>query len=331
MAKTSDKLPPVVAVSGNHDFPRDRFLRQLLLRLEKEGRTTEWVDAAIPEALSGALSGGVLTDDRNQIVVENPQAADLTLLKEHQDDGINSTIVILYSTKNLAGNTKYAKWVKANVPGHNVFESPEKDKDYKWVDPARAFVLDEVKAHDLTMKPALANALVDRIGARYFGFLAYEIQKAAILAKLRGSTVIEPEDLSTLAQIGEASFVLLSDALAGRDIKAVSKALDRIGSTHKGATISVCRFLDGTLLKWLAAASFEAQGLPRHDVAALLSMNEWFYSNRVRPTVLAWGLRDLKRLLAAFTVSERAARTGCTEPWQGLVSRVLAVTSPVAP
>ena len=85
-------LPSVIAVTGNHAYLRDRYLREFLLFLEKQGRLTDRIDSKTPGALSSVLSSGFLFSAPSQVVVTNLQQRDFVLVTDSAIGNLDWTL-----------------------------------------------------------------------------------------------------------------------------------------------------------------------------------------------------------------------------------------------
>jgi DNA polymerase III delta subunit len=321
MAKTSENMPAVVAISGNHAFLRDRDLKDLLSCLEKEGRTTDYVDASLKGSFTEATSGGLFADPC-QVVVEHPQDVPFDTLKAHLERGDKEIIIILYTPKKIRKNTKYAKWLDVNIKVHLQHELQD---PWKMETQAQAFVMKEASRYGSVLDEHIAKALVSRVGFSSFGMLSYEIMKMDILAKARGSKQIEIVDLAGgMAQIGGATLTPLFNALEVKDPKQVARALLKIQAlSSTDPTMWIIPALGPTVVKWLCAVGLSEKGVPHGEAASRLGMNPWFYQNKFLPAAKLMGTVFLKDLVSALAKSHRSVLSGDLDPWSGLTSRLL--------
>jgi len=319
-------LPPVVAVTGNHAYLRDRYLREFLAFNEKSGRLTERVDGKAPGAVSTSLSGGFLFSAPTQVVVTNLQERDFPLVLEHQDSGSTSTILILFYPGKPRGNTKFGKFLK-KIGAHQTFEQPDR---WKAPEEAASFVVKEAHVQGFKIDPALASAIVSKVGVD-FGMLAFEVFKSGVLAQARGSDKILPEHVKqTMATIGEATFDGLFKAMETAHPKRLARALSQIrAKSRQDMTMGVCRSVGPLAVKWLCSASMKEAGMSDTVAASTMGLNPWYYRNKIVPVAQVWGKSRLEQLVAAFASSERAVLSGQLDPWAGLTCRLLRVcTSP---
>ena len=321
MAKTSDNMPSVIAISGNHAFLRDRDLNELLSCLEKEGRTTDWADASHKGSFTEAISGGLFSDPC-QVVVEHPQEVSFDILKAHLERGDKETIVILYTPKKIRKNTKYAKFLDAHIQVHLIHSLQE---PWKMEPLALDFIKKEAVRWGTQLDDRIGKAIISRVGVSSFGMLSYEIMKMSVLANARGAAQIEVQDFAGgLAQIGGATLTPLFDALELKDPAHVARALVKIRAlSSTDPTMWIIPALGPTAVKWLCAVGLSEKGVPHMEAAKRLGMNPWFYQNKFLPIAKMMGTDFLKDLIAALAKSHRSVLSGHLDTWSGLFSRLL--------
>jgi len=321
MAK-AETFPPVLVVSGGQVVLRRRFLQQVIRAQQEAGWSVVQVDGSDPASVRDALQGGGLFDEGNTLaVVEKPHKMNLELLELHHESKGGDVTLLLNIEGEPDGRTKFGKLVKKKMVGvHKGFPKPT---EWKAPEVAVEFVLAEAKAHDKTIRPALAHALVQRVGTD-IGMLAFEIQKMSLLADSFGSCVIEQREVKGgMAAIAEASVGPIIEALATRNRKRLSKALARLRKTSKAdPTMRICRFLGSSVLKWVQAAHLDA--LPPKAAAQELGINAWYFENKILPPAKRWGKAGTVSLAADLAASERAVLNGAINPWMVLTTRLMA-------
>ena len=188
---------------------------------------------------------------------------------------------------------------------------------------AAGFLIEEAKLHGMSISPALAHALVSRVGAD-LGMLTFEVEKMALLAAAAGVTEIGTDQIKGgMAPIAEASVAPIAEALATRNVKELSKALARVRKTTAAdPTIRISRFLGSSVQRWVQAVHLE--NLPPAAAAAELKMNPWYFQNKILPAARRWGKEGTVRLATDLAASERALLNGAISPWTVLTARLLA-------
>lgn len=320
---SKDTFPSVLAVSGGQDLLRLRFLRNVVETQRAAGWDVVEIDGedalAVRDALDGG--GGLFDQAKTLAVVSNPNKVNLDLLQAHHEAKDYETTLLLHIEGEPDGRTKFGKFVKKTlIKVHKGFSKPD-----EWEEPevATAFVIEEAKLHGYTIRPALARALVDRVGTD-LGMLSFEMQKMALLAQATGAKAIDKEEVKGgMAPIAEAAVGPIIEALAARNRKRLSKALDRVRRTSKyDPTMRVCRFLGSTVLKWVQAAHLE--NLPPKAAATELGLNPWYFENKILPPARRWGKQGTVQLATDLAASERAVLNGAVSPWAVLSTRLLA-------
>ena len=314
--------PTVTAISGSLGLLRRRALNAAIGAQKQRGWRITSVDGAATGSLRALISGGGFFEGQTLVVVYNPEKADLSLIEQHQKDGSDDTILLLYLEEDPKGNTKLGKFLAKLGKLHKNFSLP--DKEYKVRELAREFCVSEAKAGGKLFDPAHADALLDRVGLD-FGILSFEILKMVTLAKVLDSPAITPEIMGhSMAALADASLSPLTDAVAARDKIRVLAVLNRIKKTFaKDPVQSVCGWLSKSALDWLAMLDLRERGVSADDAAEKLSINPWLYKNILAPKIQRWTKRDAVRLVQALAESQRAVLNGHAHPWVGLVCRLL--------
>jgi|SaaInlLV_10m_DNA_2_1039722.scaffolds.fasta_scaffold05902_4 DNA polymerase III delta subunit len=320
MAKKPDKFPSLLVVSGSEVLLRRRFLKHIKATQLAAGWGVEDVDGSDSMAVRDVLDGGMFVVGNVLGVVHTPQKMDLDLLAKHHAAKDYEVTLLLHIEGEPDGRTKFGKFVKKLGNVHKGFP-----KASEWDAPkvAAKFIHSEVKDQGMTIRPALASALVSRVGSD-LGMLAFEVQKMVLLAQTAGVTAIEAEQVKgAMAPIAEAAVAPIMDALATRNRKRLSKALAQIRRTSRGdPTMRICRFLGSSVTRWVQAAHLD--NLPPRAAAGELGINPWFFENKVLPPARLWGKAGTVRLAADLAASERAVLNGAVSPWTVLTARLLA-------
>jgi len=326
MAKKAEKYPPLLVVSGSEDLLRQRFIKHVKATQKAAGWIVEDTDGTDPAAVRDALEGGGLFTTANVLaVVHQPQKMDLDLLTRHHESKDYVTTLLLHIEGEPDGRTKFGKFVKKLAAVHRGFPKPT---EWKAPEVAAGFIVEEAKLHGMSITPALAHALVSRVGAD-LGMLTFEIEKMALLAEAAGVTVIGTDQIKGgMAPIAEASVAPISDALAARNVKKLSRALVRVRqTTSTDPTMRISRFLGSSVQRWLQAVHLD--NLPPAAAAAELKMNPWYFENKILPAAKRWGKEGTVRLATDLAASERALLNGAISPWTVLTARLLAACAGV--
>lgn len=314
------KNPPILIASGSEDLLRQRFIRDIVTAKEAEGWETDKVDGLEEGAVRDALDGsGLFSTRMSLVVVSNPHKVDLDLLKAHAEVKKPETVLLLEVDGSPNARTKFGKWVKGDMSKHH--RGFPKPKEWEAPKYAADFVEEEARRHGKSISPALAGALVKRVGTD-LGMLSFEVLKLDLLMD-EDEKVIEAKHVKgTMAQIAEASLGPILDALSSRNEKELSKALARLRATTKSdPTIRVARFLGASVVKWMQVAHLDS--LPPSVAARELGLNPWYFENKVLPVAKRWGKSGTLRLVSDLATAERAVLRGAIDPWSILTVLLL--------
>jgi len=321
MAKKAAKFPPVLVVSGGQTLLRRRFLNLLKATQRAAGWAIEDVDGTDAAAVRDALEGGGLFSTGNTLaVVRTPNKVDLDLLARHGASKDYVTTLVLHVEGEPDGRTKFGKYVKKLGKVHRGFPKPT---DWDAPEVAAEFVAAEVKLHGMSIRSSLAGAFIGRVGSD-LGMLAFEVEKAVLLARAGGVEVIDAGHLKgAMAPIAEAAVAPLLEALGARNLKRLSKALASVRRTSKNdPTMRICRFLGASVIKWVQAVHLD--NMPPRAAAIELKLNPWYFENKILPPARRWGKSGTVRLASDLAASERAVLNGAVSPWTVLTARLLA-------
>jgi len=318
--KKPDKFPSLLVVSGSEVLLRRRFINHIRATQLAAGWGVEDVDGSDSMAVRDVLDGGMFVVGHVLGVVHTPQKMDLDLLTKHHEATDYEVTLLLHIEGEPDGRTKFGKFVKKLGNVHKGFP-----KASEWDGPkvGATFIHSEVEGYGMTIRPALAHAVIARVGSD-LGMLAFEVEKMVLLAQAAGVTAIEPEQIKgAIAPIAEAAVAPIVDALATRNQKRLSKALASIRRTSKtDPTMRICRLLGSSVTRWIQAAHLD--NLPPRAAATELGINPWFFENKVLPPARLWGKAGTVRLAADLAASERAVLNGAVSPWTVLTARLLA-------
>jgi len=320
MAKKASKFPPLLILSGSQTILRLRFIKHMTATQEADGWSVEQVDGADPMAVRDVLDGaGMLVASKTLAVVRNPHKVSLEILDKQCLVQDYDTTLLLHIEGEPDGRTKFGKWVKAHKKVHKGFPKPT-----EWDAPkvAAVFVVDEVKAYGMTIRPSLADALIGRVGSD-LGMLSFEVEKMSLLATANGTKIIEAAEVKgAMAPIAGASVSPIVDALAARNRKRLARALTRFRK-RSGAdpTMRICGLLRKMVLRWLEAVYLDA--LPPAAAAKELGMNPWYFKNKILPAAKRWGKAGTVKVARGIATSERAVLNGAISPWTLLTATLL--------
>lgn len=320
MAKKAPKFPPVLVVSGSQDLRRRRFLDHVVETQRAAGWTILEVDGADPEEVRDALDGDAFTPTATLAVVTSPEKMSLDVLTKHLAQKDYLTTLLLHIEGEPDGRTKFGKLVKSDLGEvHKNFPLPT---EWKAPEVGVEFVLEEVQRLGHTIPKPLATALVDRVGTD-LGVLAFEVEKITILAKLEGSSEVQPSQVARgMAPIAEASVLPITEALAARQERKLAKALAALQATSRDdQTMRVCRLLGTTVIKWMQATCMDA--MPPKAAAEELGVHPWYYQEKILPAAGRWGRQGAIQLITDLACVERAVLSGALNPWVLLGTRLL--------
>ena len=322
----------VMLVSGDDGFSRRRFVSKVESEAQKRGWLVEKYSGKDREGLSSLLmnSGFFFRKAFTLAIIETTGEVQTDLLIEHafSETRINPQVEVLVhcqskpKPKSSFGNL--AK--KLPKTGHKVFLSPT---FWKADEAAVEFCVEEAKSLNHCIDSRLASALVDRVGVDY-GFLSFEIKKAAALAAARQESSITSDILrSTMSVISEASiFLPLTSALGEKNLTKTLRVLNRIEITHRGdPTMRVIGSLYKTLTLWVQAKDLSDRRIPPHQAAEILGQNPWRHKNVLLPIIRVWSREDLYDLIQHFAATQRVVLAGSINPWLYLVSGVIQILS----
>ncbi|MFA6234558.1 MAG: hypothetical protein WC824_10305 [Bacteroidota bacterium] len=322
-------FPSVFVVSGAQDFLRRRFLNGVVKGQQNEGWLVEYVDGSVTGELRDSLNqGGSFfesdEDRKTLIVVSNPEKADLELIKEHVEEQEPDAVLLLDLEGEPKGNTKFGQFVKAL--GKNAHSNHPKPAFWDEVEVAARFCVTEAKSRGKILEENLANELARKVGTD-LGFLAFEIQKMAMLADIDQSETIRVDHVQGgKAVMSEAILSPLTDALIFRNRNLMAISLNQIRkSSKRDPTLRIAGFLWATVSKWLAVSEFLKSGVGLDEGASKLKLNPWFFKNKLVPQVQRWPCEDVLKLVHVLAGAERSVLNGNLNPWVVLVTGLLGV------
>ena len=327
--------PKLVALSGSDGFRRRRALRKTIKEQEINGWRVSWADATDPMSIWDAAAADVMFEAPVLVIVENPHKGKIDLYREFMRRPEGDSVLLLYvetkpDTRTKAGKA-FTEFLKKDVKAKQVFDLPE--SPWKREEEAVEFVILEARdTFGKEISRSLAHGIVQRAGTDR-GLLHFELLKMSTLAELDSSSTIETVHVKGgLAPLAAALTTPLVNALVLRDSIKVARVLDRIKKTNKGdPTIYISRLLASTVYKWLGPIRMKADGVSPHDAALRLSLNEWYYRNKLLPQCARWTQDEVVELVGKLAESERAVLKGSVNPWLCLTALLLSCCDRVKP
>lgn len=316
------KAPNVYAISGAQQLLARRHLQATIEEVRGKGYRIEFADGARADTLRYALSADGLFEGRVLIVVNTPQKAPLDLIEEHRLHGNPNVTLMLFVEGNLDGRTKFGKYVRAHVK-HKDFPVPSRPWEAEAA--AEAFCVAEAKNYGKKLSGALAAAIVERVGTD-FGLLFYEMQKICLLADVEGEEEVSGRTIRrTLVIIAEAEMQPAIAALAAKNAKQLCRTLKRVRDTTSptGLVMRASSAMEFWAYRALAVVELRERGIDAGEAAIQLNQNDWYYRNKLLPSVASWSRDEVVELIAALAASQRAVLSGHLDPWTGFQVRLL--------
>lgn len=322
-----DNPPPVIALSGNDEFLREREVQRAIRGAAMSNRLVSYADGKNQSEIESAISGSVFFDQRQLLVVTNPEKLDPEFVLDHYASGDDSVSLLLLCRGALAANLKLAKALKKGKITHGVFTSP---KPWEAEDDAVSFCVLEAKQAGKKLPEPMAKALVKLSGTDK-GILSYEVWKLCLRAESEKSSDIQAAYLKGLvSSVSETSVFPVVDAVGARDPKILIKRLRSLDRTSPGdKTMFVCAILTSSILTWIQALSLTNQGFDSGTASQMMGVSPFRFNKSVLPPALRWGEVGLLKLLGDVAAVERGVKTGSLHPWVMLQSRLLESCSKV--
>lgn len=314
--------PPLLLVSGGDEYRKRRFIRGLVTKKQQDGWTVYPLVGTAHGELDQVLSTtGVLFPGNALCVVTTPEKLPLNIVKAHSLDTDPCVVLLLvYDTDKPSGPI-------ADLVPKTATKSFTLPAFYKLEDSAVEFAREEAKSRGVSLEHTLALALVKKVGTDY-GFLAFEVEKAARLATAQGVKTLGPEIFKgTIAPLSEADGSGILDALGVGNKARLATELSRYKASKGGdPTVELCgRVLTPTALRWFQAAHMSANGVSPQGAAGRLGANPWYWEHKVLPPARALGVVGCKNLLSVISKSQTAVFSGWVNPWGVLESGLLGV------
>lgn len=303
---------------GDDVFHRDRALKAHLAKYVKV-TGGEVCRLSLREVEGDLGSRGVFfSDERVLYLVTSLVADDLKVLERlaGREGRLGELWLVLEGGLPKGKLGKFLEGLKDKV----AFELPA--AEWKRVEAAKAFCLTEAASLGVSFQSELlVDSLVERLGPDY-GLLAFEMLKLSLL----GVPKVTAEHLRATvpAFLGGGEVLGLHQAILRRDVRIVSKALQRVRVASKDdPTIAVCFQLWGLLKGLLEVVALRDSGIPPEMIAESTGKNLWFLQNKLLPSLRAWKLTELFGLIEVLSKSSTLQRSGGLAPWQFFCAEVL--------
>lgn len=318
MALSWLKPPPIVVVSGSHEFFRLREIRKACYAAGRKKFLVERVDGQDSVKITElvASSGSPLFPARLAIV-DNPGKANLDLIKKHSAEKPPYNVLVLHHAGKVRSGSALHKFMgRLDKDVKITFEEP---KFYEYEDAAIKFCVDEAKRKKKKMSKGIATAVVSLVGVD-FGILYGEIDKLCTLLDAEGKIEIETGHVTdVLAPIHEMDPGRVVDAVGIRDPKLAVVRLEQLRKySGSDPTMRVCALLGKAVSTWLQVASLYEQKVPNDQAADMISMHPYRFRQIVLPIAKRWGVKKLISLLKTLARIERSVKKGNSNPWVDL-------------
>lgn len=318
--------PPLVILSGDHDFLRMRQLKEAVTVADTVGRSVEYVKGSDREALSGVLSSsGVFFPEDILVVLNDAEDVDVSLLLDHHERGSNDVVVVVHHPGKIKPGSNLAT-VADEIPKKYVARF-EKPKPWEAHEGAVNFCVSEASQLGFSLPQRIADAIVKNVG-NDLGVLSFEIDKLGHYLRAEGKTTAEPADvrgvLGAFVDLGPKPIV---DALERKNAKAVSTALANMRRTHSGnlagATLRACAFVSRAASEWLHVAALLDEGASQEEILSRTGKHRFLLREVLLPAAKRWGQGGLVSLIRSVARVERSVRSGHTHPWVELECALL--------
>lgn len=322
--------PPVVILSGDEDFLRQRELQEAVASADRTDRSVEWLENPTTDELSTTLSSsGVFFTEKTLIVVEGAQGLSASFVLEHHEKGSADCCVLIHEPGAIKAKSVAAQIAKG-LPERLVAKF-KKPKPWEMEDHLARFLMREANSRKVKLGEPLARALVRNVGED-FGVLSFELEKLTLFVTAESRTDITVDDLKACVGASvQGSPKPLVSALAARDPKLLHRNLAYFKKTHLGqlstAVIQACVFISRAAMTWLEVASYLKQGLSAEDISHQLEVHKFVVQKEHLPVARRWGEKKTIELLQNLGAVERAVKLGHSNPWIQLECLLLHVVT----
>lgn len=308
--------------SGTDEYRLRRAVLGLERGLLSEGYDITRIEGGDHQALLQAISGSVMFENKELILLSQPDKADADTILDHFHDPQPGITVALVREGTPKKNGTFSKLVEV-LPKrlHQRFALPP---FFKQADDAILMCVQEAKERGKDLPGEAAEMLVNVVGSN-LGMLHWEVFKLCTLLDAQGETKVTPKHVrGTVAQTDASGVQPLIDALGLASLRRVSRQLSWIERTHPGdPTMKVVRFIYPSLTKWLAVADLHERGLSPSEAASDLNLNSWYHKNKLLPVAKRWKRRRLFELMGVLRRAERGVLKGSVSPWMRLSAGLL--------
>lgn len=318
--------PPVLLVSGSHEFLVRREIQKAVAAANASGRKIAHLDASEGE-VEDFMSGSLFFPEPTTAIVYHPEKMDTDFLSSHTQDKKSPISLVLVYPKDFTLKSDFGELIAPVPKKHRIaFKQPA---PYKLEEQATAFVSSEVDRWGKKIAPNLVSALVKKAGTD-LGVLSYEVLKAVMYANALGQGELLPDIVKgTLSMVGGANLPLLMGALGAGSEKATVRSLIQIReSSSQDPTLQVTAWVGNNATQWLHIADLLSREAGEQEVATRVGVHPYILKKDLLAPAKRWGTSRLIRLIRSVADVERAVRSGRISPWTQLeVSLVTAVRS----
>lgn len=320
------KPPPVVLISGSHDFLVRREIQKAVAAANATGRKVAHLDASEGE-VEDFMSGSLFFSEPTTAIVYHPEKMGSGFLASHTQDKKSPISLVLVYPKDFTLKSDFGDFIAPVPKKHRIaFKQPA---PYKMEEQAAAFVSSEVERWGKKIAPALVSALVQKAGTD-LGVLSYEVLKAVMYANALGQGDLLPDIVkATLSTVGGANLPQLMEALGAGSEKATVRSLVQIReSSSQDPTLQVTAWVGNNATQWLHIADLLSRDADEQEVATRVGVHPYILKKNLITPAKRWGPSRLVCLLQSVAEVERAVRSGRISPWTQLeVSLVTAIRS----
>jgi DNA polymerase III delta subunit len=315
--------PPCVVIGGDEDLLRKREIHKAVQVTIQSGRPVIWAskDSEVVDALTSASTFG----DSALIVCPLQEISRETLLDVKQNQPPLTGLLLIHEEE--LDEKKFPALEEVHGGYRISHVKPTSKKGLK----SLAVRFSRKEAEDLlgdkeSLPEKLAEALVEAAGVD-LGVLAFELQKAAALARFENKKHIEADHIKKLLRAhSEIDLTPLREALKIRDPKKILSSLEKIHRASGGDPVMLLLRSKGgpadLAVTWLRASLFLKRGGSSGDIAQRLGVPDWSV-----PDILAalknWKTQELRSLVGELALVDRGVLLGTPSPWVALQSRLL--------
>jgi len=310
--------PPVVVLSGSHDYLRQREVREAITVADLSGRSVEYVKGTDRDEISRTISStGVFFQEEALMVVTEPDEIDAEMVLRHHESGDNSTVLLLVQKGPVKPKTNLSIVCK-QLPDRFVAKF-EKPKPWEEAEHAARFCVNEARQLKIRLDEPLAMALVQN-SSMDLGVLAFEVRKLAYLLGSHGETEVTAQHIKqTIASFSELGPKPVVEGLEKRDVARTSRALANMRRTHAGhlggTTMLACAWIGRSAASWLHVSALHEEGYKPDEISSRTGLHEFLLRKTFLPVARRWGKGRLTSLLKSIAGVERSVKSGHINPW----------------